>query len=108
MRLYADGEKVDSVIVREKNGTWSYQFTDLPKYKDGKEITYTVDEFNVDGYTTTIYGFDITNTHTPGTTSVTGTKIWKDSNNQDGIRPDSITVRLYANDTEVASAVVTE
>ena len=33
---------------------------------------------------------------TPEETSVSVKKVWNDSNNQDGIRPDSVTVQLYA------------
>ena len=33
--------------------------------KDGKEIVYTIGEVKVEGYTTKIDGFKITNTHTP-------------------------------------------
>ena len=107
VRLYANGERIDSKIVRETNGTWIYKFTDLPKYENGKEIVYTVSEKEVDGYTTTIDGYNITNTYKPETTTVTGTKTWKDNNNQDGLRPESITVRLYANGEEVASTTAT-
>ena len=35
------------------------------------------------------------------------TKTWNDNNNKDGNRPDSITVRLYADGVEVASHVLT-
>ena len=39
-------------------------------------------------------------------TSVSGTKTWRDNNNQDGIRPSSITVNLLANGQQVASKKV--
>jgi hypothetical protein len=39
--------------------------------------------------------------------TVSGTKIWDDGEDADGIRPESITIRLYANGEEVASKVVT-
>ncbi|ELV4535351.1 Cna B-type domain-containing protein, partial [Enterococcus faecalis] len=48
-------------------------------------------------YNTEIKGFDITNSYTPGKTSVSVTKTWDDNNNQDGLRPNSIKVQLYAN-----------
>ena len=41
-------------------------------------------------------------------TEVSGTKTWIDNDNQDGIRPESITIRLWANGVEVDSIVVTE
>ena len=39
----------------------------------------------------------ITNTYTPGKTSVSVEKIWDDNDNQDGKRPDSIQLQLKAN-----------
>ena len=74
--------------------------TGLPKFKDGKEIVYTLQEEKVAEYTTTIdqAAYTITNTHAPGKTSVTVTKKWDDENDKDGIRPKSIRVQLYAND----------
>jgi hypothetical protein len=38
-----------------------------------------------------------TNTHTPETTSLGVNKVWNDANNQDGSRPNSITVHLVKN-----------
>ena len=111
VNLYADGKKVDFVKVTEENG-WKYSFTDLPKYNDGKLIIYTVAEEKVDGYVTaytqTSNGYDITNTHTPESLSISGTKFWNDANDRDGIRPDSITVNLYADGEMIDSAKVTK
>ncbi|MBQ9228888.1 MAG: Cna B-type domain-containing protein [Eubacterium sp.] len=39
-------------------------------------------------------------------TSVSGTKVWDDADNQDGKRPEAVTVRLLANGEELASAEV--
>ncbi len=48
----------------------------------------------------------LTNTHTPELTSITGTKTWKDADNQDGKRPESITVNLFADETNLKSQSV--
>ena len=66
VNLYANGNKVDSKKIT-KNDNWRYIFKDLEKYKDGKEIKYTIDEEKVAGYTTSIagdsqVGYTITNT----------------------------------------------
>ena len=39
---------------------------------------------------------------------MSGSKKWDDSDDQDGIRPESITVDLYANGDKVDSVTVTE
>ncbi|URW74359.1 Cna B-type domain-containing protein (plasmid) [Lactobacillus kefiranofaciens subsp. kefirgranum] len=40
------------------------------------------------------------------TTTISGTKTWKDNNNQDGVRPSSITVNLLSNGKQVQSKKV--
>ncbi len=106
VNLLANGEKVNSQVVTAA-GNWTYNFTDLPKYKAGKEIKYRVEEVAVEGYTTELDGYDIYNTHTPETTIIEGTKSWNDKDNQDGKRPEKIIVNLLANGEKVDTQVVT-
>ena len=67
VRLLADGQEV---AVKEITATdnWQASFTDLPVYKEGKKIAYTITEDPVAGYTATIDGFTVTNRHVPPTT----------------------------------------
>ena len=106
VRLFADGTEVTSKEVTA-NDNWSWSFTDLDKYNSGTEIVYTISEDEVADYTTVVNGYDVTNTHTPEKTTITGSKTWDDADNQDGKRPDSITVRLLADGKEVTSKAVT-
>ena len=106
VNLLANGEKVNSQVVTAA-GNWTYNFTDQPKYKAGKEIKYRVEEVAVEGYTTELDGYDIYNTHTPETTIIEGTKSWNDKDNQDGKRPEKIIVNLLANGEKVDTQVVT-
>ena len=62
-------------------------------------------ENTVEGYSTGIKGHDITNSYTPGETSVTVTKHWNDSNDKDGIRPGSIKVQLFGDGNKVGDEV---
>ncbi len=106
VRLLANDSEVRTATVGQgQNWTWS--FDDLPKYRDGKEISYRIVEDAVEGYTTKVDGYNVTNTHVPETMTVTVTKMWDDAYNQDGKRPRSVTVRLLANGTEVQSANIT-
>ena len=106
VRLFADGTEVTSKIVTA-NDNWSWSFTGLDKYNSGTEIVYTISEDTVADYTTVVDGYNITNTHTPEKISISGSKTWDDADNQDGKRPESITVRLFADGTEVISKKVT-
>ena len=83
---------------------WTKTITDLPKYNAGKEIIYTVTENAIDDYTTNPIPavndgkVKIENIHTPELYNEDGeltiTKSWNDNDNQDGKRPDSITVHV--------------
>ena len=96
INLLADGQKVESKEVQAAaDGTWTVEFTKLAKYKAGKEIKYTVTEEAVAEYEATITDFTITNKYAPKEIDYKVTKVWKDANNQDGKRPESVTVQLY-------------
>ncbi len=96
INLLADGQKHDSKEVQAAaDGTWTVEFTKLAKYKDGKEIKYTVTEEAVAEYESTITDFTITNKYAPKAIDYKVTKVWNDANNQDGKRPESVTVQLY-------------
>ena len=104
VNLLANGIKKDSKIVTAKDD-WKYSFTNLPKYENGEEIIYTITEDAVPGYSTKIDGYNITNSYTPGKTSVTVTKTWLDNDNKSGKRPSEIKVQLYADGKESGSLV---
>ena len=64
VNLFANGTKVaDQKVTPDANGNWSYVFRNLPQYDVNGEITYTVTEDVVDGYETSVNGYNITNTH---------------------------------------------
>ena len=105
VNLLANGKVVQSKTVKSSDN-WKYSFTNLPEFENGKKISYTVTEDAVAGYTSTVDGYNVTNNHTPATVKVSGAKTWNDNNNQDGIRPSSITVNLLANGQQVASKKV--
>ena len=107
VRLFADGTEVTSKEVTA-NDNWSWSFTDLDKYNSGTEIVYTISEDTVADYTTVVDGYNIANTHTPEKISISGSKTWDDADNQDGKRPESITVRLLADGRVVSHKKITE
>ena len=103
-------------------GDSTISFSSLPKYAlpdtvvgsvtygsnaDGHEIVYTFQETATTGATgsdsissSSTDNKNFTNTLT-GTTSVTVTKVWEDNLDAEGLRPDSITVKLMNGNTVV-------
>lgn len=106
VRLYSDGKEINSAKVN-KDKNWSWEFKKLPKYNDqGAEIVYTVKEDPVEGYTSKIDGYNITNIHVPGKINVNVAKKWDDNNNQAGKRPESVTIKLLANGQETGQDLI--
>lgn len=108
--LLRDGETYRQTTISEgQDGDWSYSFSTVPKYdSSGKAYTYSVQELNVpEGYSSEVNGTDITNHYPARTTEISGQKIWRDQDNQDGKRPSAITVNLLANGILQESQVVT-
>ncbi|MBO4688204.1 MAG: Cna B-type domain-containing protein, partial [Clostridiales bacterium] len=101
VQLLADGEPVENktVTLNEDNG-WEDTITDLPMYSGGKEILYTWQEVGMpNGYELTDTVVDgtettLTNSYEAETMTLSVQKIWDDSDNQDGIRPQSLVVNL--------------
>ena len=133
IKLFADGTEKETVTLTATDN-WTHTFTNLDKYgADGHEITYTVDETPVAGYTkdisgTAATGFTVTNTIT-GKVSIPVTKVWvgpqassaKVTLFADGVEKDSITLNAangwahtftnldkYNNGTEIVYTVTEE
>lgn len=109
--LTADGKATDHTLTLSAENGWAGEFADLPmKGENGNEIVYGVEESEVTGYRSAVekadaYTFTVTNTLL---TELTVEKVWADDNDRDGIRPDSVTVRLMQNGKAVATADITE
>ena len=112
VQLYANGQKLGEPVVLNEGNGWSYGWSDLPVKQDGQTVVYSLKEVGrIPGYESTVTGdvqtgFVITNSHTPELTNISGEKIWDDGNNQDGKRPESITVNLFANGEKIDSKAV--
>ena len=117
--LFADGVEQETKEATEASG-WKVTFENYPVNREGKvgeAINYTVREKDAEvyeeddvtnvpeGYTQIVSGTTITNTHDPITISYKVTKNWEDFENNDGKRPDYITVRLVG---KVGDTVVQE
>lgn len=104
--LFANGEKITSQTVTAAQ-QWCWAFTDLDAYDRGKKIVYTITAQTVEDYTAAISGYDVTYAYDPGKIQVSVSVSWKDADDQDGKRPGSVTVHLWADGVKVASRSVT-
>ncbi|MCC8067774.1 MAG: Cna B-type domain-containing protein, partial [Clostridiales bacterium] len=111
--------QTDLVASYEATGTIDFATGEYACYIEGNESATTKSgtlSLDAGEHTITVYylersgsesnfssSFNIHNDYVP----VNGTVVWDDANDQDGIRPESVTVHLKADDTEVDSATVT-
>ncbi|MEB3060097.1 Cna B-type domain-containing protein [Parvimonas micra] len=106
VKLFADGVDTGKTLTLKKSENWKGKFTNLDKYKNGKEIVYTIKEAKVEGYESKIEGnakdgFVITNKNL-AKTEVPVEKKWI------GKAVNEIEVKLLANGQEVQSAKLNE
>ena len=109
--LLANGEKAGTATLSEDN-EWKYTWTGLNKFANGEEIKYTVEEAQIENYdkpvvskiSATEWAFMVTNSHKTEETEVEVKKVWNDADDQDGYRPDDVTINLLA-DGEVIDTV---
>ena len=90
--------------IEETLANSEYTEEEVPIFSEGKLITYTLSEQDIEYYVldpevgisgNPDAGYTIKNNHTPETVGLTVTKKWDDKDNQDGKRTDSVDVQLY-------------
>ncbi|MGN8761539.1 Cna B-type domain-containing protein [Oribacterium sp. HCP3S3_B9] len=110
---YAINEKYD-----DKHGCYFvfYEGEDENADKKAQEVKTLIENKNKDKKLEVkvvpgAYTFEVSNkkpsTPAQETIEISGEKVWNDANNQDGLRPNEITVDLYANNKKVEGKTVT-
>lgn len=102
VQLYADGAALGDKAVIESNKVWTKTWSNLPKYKAGKEIAYSVIAYAVSGYTVKVTGnaadgYKAEYTHSVQKMNVTVQNAWNDLDNVVDSRPAQLVVEIYAN-----------
>ena len=129
IRLFADAEDTGKTLELSEDNHWTGTFEDLDEStgegsgedpEGGSRISYTVEEEKTgvitgeDGegtYADAVsgdadQGYTVTNTHTPSKTEVKVNKVWNDGNDQDRIRPESVTIKLFADGEDTGKKLV--
>lgn len=111
VKLFCDGNDTGRTLTLNAANNWNGVFRELREYNNGQKHVYTVAEDPVpNGYASKITpdaatGFNIMNTHTPETLTVSGTKTWADAGNETA-RPEKITVILFSAGEQLAEQTV--
>ena len=114
--LRGNGGLAGSCVLSEENG-WTHTWEDLPMNEGGMPISYLLAEYDVEGYTpvyrpesfdpdTATWDWSVTNVHEIRRVTVSGAKIWDDRDDREGVRPDSVTVNLFADGLKAAAQEV--
>ena len=110
--LYAGGTATDKTVTLTAEENWTATIKDMPVYtagKVGEAVNYSLKAAKeVEDYTSATDGLTLTFTHKAAVTAVTATITWDDAENQDGIRPDSVTLQLKADGEAVGSRITVD
>ena len=112
------GEDVIQTAVLNANSdpdhNWTHTWSGLAKNDNGTAINYTVTEDEVEHYTTQItkadgsFTYTVRNSRTVEKTQVSVEALWGDTDNAEGFRPESVTVKLLANGEEAGTTTLSE
>ena len=101
-------ETAEHVFARaeftDDKDSYSYTFRNVPKYANFNDVNTLIDFAVTENEVPDFYEIDvesstrlmIVNVHEVKTMNIHVTKVWDDEDNNDGYRPDAITVKLYA------------
>ena len=115
VELYADGQATGNKVTLTAENEWKAAFAETDLKKNGVRIAYTavVTSGDVAGYTSSVTGnalddngFVVNYAHTPEVTKVTTSAVWNDAENQDGIRPNYVSVQLKADGVNAGKEAV--
>lgn len=99
-------EQVGDSITLNAANQWQARVSGLPTTDaNGNQYTYTVVEDAVSGYKGTVegssskdangnvsYTYTLKNSHAPSVVNLSVSKVWDDAGNQDGVRPEQVSV----------------
>ena len=115
VELYANDQATGNKVTLTAENNWKAAFAETDMKKNGVRIAYTavVTSGDVAGYTSSVTGnalddngFVVNYAHTPEVTKVTTSAVWNDADNQDGIRPNYVSVQLKADGVNAGKEAV--
>ena len=115
VELKANGETYDVLYLTEANvmngneNAWTYTWNTLPTYRDGEAIVWTVSVDDIQSYTQfeTAFTSQATTIAYKQSVGFDFSTYWNDSDNDDAVRPEDITLDVFADGSKVGSVVMT-
>ena len=115
LNLMANGELYDTLYltsanaVKGNNNAWTYTFKDLPTYRGGAGIVWTVEAADVTAYTqeqtvSTAAATTLTYYQSVGFDFKVN---WNDSDNDDAVRPANVVLNVFGDGKQVGSVTMT-
>lgn len=95
--------------VAGNSNAWSYHWASIPTYRDGEAIVWTVQVSDVDRYTQyrTVFTSQETTVAFKQSMGFDFTVNWNDSDNDDAVRPENVTLNVFADGTQVGKVNMT-
>ena len=103
--LLSDRKKRSQTDVTAADG-WTFHFDGLAKYDKAREISYSIEAYELPGYEMISGDLAVTYRHIPETTTVNCSLQFDDGNNQDSTRPEEIRATLRNGTKAVAGSVL--
>ena len=108
--LYAGDTSTGKKVKLTADNEWKATFEKMAVNKNGTPINYTLVSTKADGYdiTTTGSGAEglvLNYTHAVKTVDVTATVKWADGDNKDGVRPETVSLQLKADDENLGDVI---
>ena len=103
--LFADGEETAQTLQLTAENDWAAEFSGMDKYKDGKEINYTCEVAETEGYKKVSADNGAVFMQEK---DYTATVIWDDADNQDGKRLESVDLVLKQGESEYPGTATAE
>ena len=108
--LYAGDASTGKKVKLTADNEWKATFEGLAVNKNGKPIEYSLVSTKAEGYEikttgSATEGLVLNYTHAVKTVDVKATVVWEDGNNKDGVRPETVSLQLKADEENLGDVI---
>lgn len=108
--LYAGDTSTGKKVKLTADNEWKATFEGLAVNKNGEPIKYSLVSTKAEGYEiettgSATEGLVLNYTHAVKTVDVKATVVWEDGNNKDGVRPETVSLQLKADEENLGDVI---